>query len=572
MDLVMVGHIGTGLMWMTSVGALLLLLAPLQRYFRFTVTVLAAVAVLGVVHLELCLRYGAGISALVLALLAETETQEAVPLLWSTPWTVWLPIAALVLLWLLALRRGRPPRRWPGVWLVLGGALLLVPAMGFTNAIAVYHHREAARRMATGEVDSRYQPDALSPLLTPWQLAVRSAFPVSLVYAVTDFLHERRTMAQAVAQRQSLRFGARAEPRAPGEPRRIQVLVIGETARADRWSLNGFQRPTTPLLAARDDVVSFTRFHSPLTYTRLSVPVMLSRRPPDWPTAVYPERSLLAAAAEAGLRTVWISNQAPVGFHDSPIALLARDAEVVIHANPADYRSRGVPDRALLPLIDRVLAQDDPRDLLLVVHTLGNHFRYSDRYDPADAYFLPDRPPTGEVRLFDRQHVTYLRNSYDNALRETDRLLDALINRLARTGRPSWLFYVADHGEALFDDCHNEVGHGQSSPATHSVAALWWASPMWRQFHTAQATRMGAHRDALLSTTHVFETVLSLAGVSVPDMRPGKDISGRSLVVPAEILALDLEAPRCDAEGKPVRKRMENTMSPMPLSSPSGRQ
>ena len=559
MDQVMVERIGNVLMWMTSVGAVLLLLAPLQRWYRVTLTLLAGVAMLGVVHLELYRRYGAGISALVLALLAETEAQEALPLLWSTPWTVWLPMVLVLLLWGLALWIGRPPRRWPGVWLVLTGALLLVPAMGFTHAIAVYHDREAARRMAAGEVDTRYQPDALSPLLTPWQQDVRSAFPVSLVYAVSDFLHERRSMARAVAERQSLHFGARAEPRAPGEPRRIQVLVIGETSRADRWSLNGFARPTTPLLAARNDVVSFARFHSPLTYTRLSVPVMLSRRPPDWPTAVYPERSLLAAASEAGLRTVWISNQAPVGFHDSPIALLARDAGTVIHANPADYRSRGVPDRALLPYIDRVLAQDDPRDLLLVVHTLGNHFRYSDRYDPADAHFLPDRPPNGKVRLYDRGHATYLRNSYDNALRETDRLLDALIGRLADTGLPAWVFYVADHGEALFDDCLGEVGHGQSSPATHSVAALWWASPAWRQFHTAQATRMEAHRDALLSTTHVFETVLSLAGVVVPGARPGKDISGRSLVVPAEILALDLDAPRCSADGKPLKKAGSTT-------------
>ena len=374
------------------------------------------------------------------------------------------------------------------------------------------------------------------------------------VYAVTDFVHERRRMARALVERQQRRFGARALPRAPGEPRRLQVLVIGETARADRWSLNGFDRPTTPRLSARDDVVSFTRFHSPLTYTRLSVPVILSRRPPDWPTAIHPERSLIAAAAEAGLRTVWVSNQAPVGFHDSPIALLARDAEVVIHANPADYRSRGVPDRALLPIIDRVLAEDDPRDFLLVVHTLGSHFRYSDRYDPADAHFLPDRPPSGPVRLFDPAHATYLRNSYDNSLRETDYLLDGLITRLMATGQSAWLFYVADHGEALFDDCHRQSGHGQSSPATHSVAALWWGSPRWRALHPEQTARMGAHRDALLSTTRVFETVLSLAGVAVPDPRPGHDISGRNLLLPGEIMALGLDAPRCDAAGRPLQR------------------
>jgi len=57
--------------------------------------------------------------------------------------------------------------------------------------------------------------------------------------------------------------------------RELVILVIGETARADRFSLNGYNKPTNPLLE-KEQVVSFKNITSCGTATAVSVPCMFS--------------------------------------------------------------------------------------------------------------------------------------------------------------------------------------------------------------------------------------------------------------------------------------------------------
>jgi lipid A ethanolaminephosphotransferase len=57
--------------------------------------------------------------------------------------------------------------------------------------------------------------------------------------------------------------------------RKLVIFVVGESARADRFSLNGYERETNPLLQKRD-VISFKDFTASGTSTAVSVPVMFS--------------------------------------------------------------------------------------------------------------------------------------------------------------------------------------------------------------------------------------------------------------------------------------------------------
>ena len=56
---------------------------------------------------------------------------------------------------------------------------------------------------------------------------------------------------------------------------RLLVLVLGETARVDRFSLNGYKRQTNPLLE-KEEVVSFQKMTSCGTDTSWFVPCMFS--------------------------------------------------------------------------------------------------------------------------------------------------------------------------------------------------------------------------------------------------------------------------------------------------------
>ena len=84
------------------------------------------------------------------------------------------------------------------------------------------------------------------------------------------------------------RFAKKGLPAAPGEMqaigmdstvsphdghRELIIMVVGETARADRFSLNGYERNTNPRLE-HEDVISFSDVQSCGTSTAISVPCM----------------------------------------------------------------------------------------------------------------------------------------------------------------------------------------------------------------------------------------------------------------------------------------------------------
>lgn len=56
----------------------------------------------------------------------------------------------------------------------------------------------------------------------------------------------------------------------------LLVLVLGETGRSGNFGLNGYGRPTTPELSARNDLVSARNAWSCGTSTAASVPCMFS--------------------------------------------------------------------------------------------------------------------------------------------------------------------------------------------------------------------------------------------------------------------------------------------------------
>src|SRR4029079_2061303 len=56
----------------------------------------------------------------------------------------------------------------------------------------------------------------------------------------------------------------------------LLVLVVGETARAANWGLDGYARQTTPELAAVPELINFPQATSCGTNTETSVPCLFS--------------------------------------------------------------------------------------------------------------------------------------------------------------------------------------------------------------------------------------------------------------------------------------------------------
>lgn len=172
------------------------------------------------------------------------------------------------------------------------------------------------------------------------------------------------------------------------------VLVVGETARAANFSLNGYARDTNPELA-QENVTSFLNVTSCGTSTAASVPCMFSHLG----QAAYDKRdadygTLLDVLKQAGLAVLWRDNNAGCKGTCGNIP-----NEELSHATIAEFcTSQECFDEVLLHQLDERLASltrgDRTRGIVLVLHQKGSHGpAYYLRSPKAFKKFMPECEP-----------------------------------------------------------------------------------------------------------------------------------------------------------------------------------
>jgi lipid A ethanolaminephosphotransferase len=301
------------------------------------------------------------------------------------------------------------------------------------------------------------------------------------------------------------------------------VIIVGETARADHFSLNGYERDTSPDLS-RFDIVNFPDVTSCGTATEVSLPCMFSQRGREQydKGRIRREEGLLNVLATAGLRVLWRDNQSGCqgvcdgkgievqGLQHSQVpGLCGKDDcydEVLLHELPAS-----------LP--------HDGQSQVVVLHLLGNHGpAYSSRYPRRFRRFTPTCD-TGELRRCSREEVV---NSYDNALVYTDHVIAETIRFLQDQSRhfDTALLYVSDHGESLGE--HGLYLHGipyaiAPREQTH-VPMVAWLSHEFRDSMQVDESclRRVAQRPA--SHDNLFHSVLGILNVTTGVYRADRDV------------------------------------------------
>lgn len=318
-------------------------------------------------------------------------------------------------------------------------------------------------------------------------------------------------------------FDARLSPAyaADSVNRRIVVLVIGETARAESWGLLGYGRNTTPRLdriargAARGKLYAFGDAWSQSNTTHKSVPLMLSPLTPEaFGDSISRVKSVISAFSEAGYRTAFFSNQ-DRNHADIDRFGLEADTTVFMH----DRLRHGEPhtcDLELAQMLNDELARTDDSELI-VLHTYGSHFAYDERYDKTFRQFTPDAPcRTG------RHNRPVLVNAYDNTVLQTDSLLAAVIGVLdnhTEPGTVTSMVYAADHGEDIYDDSRGLFLHASPYPSAHQlhVPMLVYAGPGLQRLRPGlTATLTAATHKPVYTSTSVFHTLLDLGGITCP--------------------------------------------------------
>jgi lipid A ethanolaminephosphotransferase len=352
--------------------------------------------------------------------------------------------------------------------------------------------------------------------------------PVNSLYALVDLSVQARSKPSGPPQR--IGADARVLPRAPGVKPPLLMLVIGETARADHFSLNGYARRTNPELAAVD-VLSFRDVTSCGTSTATSLPCMFSHLgKASFESRERDHENLLDLAQHAGMAVLWVDNQAGCkGLCDRVPSADARKPAVGGPAMPPGLcDGEECLDEALLIGLDARIAalpaSARERGVLLVLHQMGSHGPAYYKRSPADRKPFQPECTTNVLQQCDAQALV---NAYDNSIAYTDHVLASALKWLEaqRSHHEAALLYVSDHGESL--GANNLYLHGlpfalAPREQTHVPMLLWradWAGAAARMPRACLEGQL----DAPLTHDHLFHSVLGLLGIQAGEYRPALD-------------------------------------------------
>ena len=307
------------------------------------------------------------------------------------------------------------------------------------------------------------------------------------------------------------------------------VFVIGESSRADHWSINGYPRLTTPALEEIPNVFSFSNIISLAPNTALSWPFILTLKKPGDSTFWPRTKSFISAFKEAGYDTCFISFYMDQSYYSKKdaLAMIAFDADTVINGCAAH------PDRptdmAMLPAIRRALAAKGPK--LVVISTQGSHLGFQRTCPLEYNVFQPSI-------LTEKETPETFVNGYDDTIRMTDDFLASIIVQL-RNSR-SVLFYISDHGYALYENGSNVHGPAFVKPE-YRPACIVWASDSFLDDETRRARfDLGhQHAGAPVTTDYILHSFLDLCGVQTKKLDPAKSLFSSQLIVPKELRVED---------------------------------
>lgn len=227
--------------------------------------------------------------------------------------------------------------------------------------------------------------------------------------------------------------------------RELIILVVGETARADRFSLNGYSRETNPLLK-KLDVISFSNFWSCGTSTAFSLPCMFSiyNRSNYSNAKAQNTDNLLDILQRAGVNVLWRDNNSDskgVALRVPYERFKASDKNTI--CDETECRDEG-----MLVGLQSYINEHKQGDILIVLHQMGNHGpAYYKRYPPAFEKFTP----TCKSNQLENCSKKEIDNAYDNAILYTYYFLSKVIELLKKNDNQfeTAMFYISDHGESL---------------------------------------------------------------------------------------------------------------------------
>ncbi|CAA9202658.1 phosphoethanolamine--lipid A transferase EptA [Flavobacterium collinsii] len=274
----------------------------------------------------------------------------------------------------------------------------------------------------------------------------------------------------------------------------VVVLVIGESARSQNFSLYGYKKNTNPLLSKTKNLFHFNA-NSCATYTTAGVKCILEHTNSDDLYEILPNYLYRNNVEVVWRTTNW--GEPPVHIEKYQNRdILKKDCKGE-ECNYDEVLLRGLKEQILSSKKDKIL---------IVLHTSTSHGpTYSKKYPPAFETF---KPVCNSVEL-GKCSQEELFNAYDNTIVYTDYILSKVIDDLKELKEyKSAMIFVSDHGESLGEK--NLYMHGVpisfAPKEQYEIPFIVWVSDNSRQLKANKT----------VSQNHVFHSVLNFLNIQSP--------------------------------------------------------
>lgn len=313
--------------------------------------------------------------------------------------------------------------------------------------------------------------------------------------------------------KKGLAYGAQRKPL-------LTIVVAGETARSQNFSLNGYAVETNPMLSNLP-VISFSDVNSCGTATATSLPCMFSK----FDRASYSfekglsHQNVLDVLEHAGLHVEWWDNN--TGDKNVAAHLTTRSFN---HAEDPEFCGNGECTDGVFLQALQDYAATITQDTVLVLHQIGSHGpTYYLRYPPELERFKP-ACRTAEFKKCTPAEIT---NAYDNTIAYTDKVLAETVAFLdAQEHLSTALLYVSDHGESL-----GEGGlylHGSPyfmAPEYQTkVPMIFWMSETFKNQFGIDNNCLSNKAANTLSHDNLFHSLLGMLDIETKARNPELDL------------------------------------------------
>ena len=215
----------------------------------------------------------------------------------------------------------------------------------------------------------------------------------------------------------------------------VYVLVIGESQNKNHMSAYGYKRDTTPWLRAmmkEDNTLVFKEVYSCHTHTVPVLTYALTAKNQYNNMSLSEAVSILEVAEAVGYETAWLSNQVKYGAWDTPITVIASEAnqQVWINKNLGETTETNAFDIKLVDALEHIKYSDK---MLLIIHLMGNHGSYDQRYPKKFSEF-------GNKKTIDH---------YDNSMLYNDYVVSRIYEKVKKIPYFQAMIYCADHADAV---------------------------------------------------------------------------------------------------------------------------